>query len=129
MADALLLGPVLALGAHVTHGMLVTIDLVGAAAAAAAECTHLVSPGALVCVALAAGLVIGVASLPLSQRLRTNKCNLGLLWEDLCGLPGLVREWLCYGVVSSAYSRLAASDARVSYGACHHEQACSSHSA
>ena len=117
VADALLLGPVLALGGHVTRAMLAAIDVVGATAAAAAECTHLVSAGALVSVALAAGLVIGVASLLLAQRLRTNKSNWRLLREDLAGIPGLVREWLFYGVVSSGYSRLAASDARVSYGA------------
>ena len=116
MANALLLEPILALGGQVTRGLLNAIDALGVLATAAAECTHLVSAGTLVGAALGAGLLLGVASLPLSQRLRTNKSNLALLREDLAGIPGLVREWLFYAVASLAYSRVAASDARVSYG-------------
>ena len=116
MVSALLLEPLLALGGRFTSSMLAAIDLLGWLSTAAAECTHLVSAGALVGVALVAGLAIGVLSLLLRQRLRTNKSNLQLLQEDLRGIPGLIWQWLFYGIVSSAYSRLAANDARVSYG-------------
>ena len=40
-----------------------------------------------------------------------------LLWEDLLTFPGLLWKWLVYGVWSTAHSRLASGDARVSYGA------------
>ena len=117
LANVLVLEPLLALGGRVTTGLLAGIDLLGAVSIAATKATLLVSRGTLLGVAAAAGLGIGVTSLVLSQRMFTDHSNVALLWEDLCSAPGLLWRWLGYGFLSTAYSRMAAGDARVSYGA------------
>ena len=116
-AKLLVLKPLLALGKLVTGGLLASIDLLGAISIAATKSTLLVSEGALLGCAMAAGLSIGMTSLVLSQRVYTDLPNVQLLWEDLCRLPGLLWKWLVYGIWSTAHSRLASGDARISYGA------------
>ena len=92
----------------------------GALGAEAAAATRVVPEGAIVGVALASGLALGVSTVVLAQRLRTPKSNLQLLREDLGGLLGIVRQWLFYGFWSTFHSRLASGDARVSFGAAHY---------
>ena len=116
-ANLLVLERLLALGGLVTSSLLAGIDMLGAISIAATKSTLLVSVGALLGFALVAGLGIGVTSLMLSQRMFTDQPNHQLLWEDLLTFPGLLWKWLVYGVWSTAHSRLASGDARVSYGA------------
>ena len=116
-ANVLVLEPLLALGGLVTRSLLTCIDMLGAISIAATKSTLLVPVGPLLGFALVAGLGIGVTSLMLSQRMFTDLPNHQLLWEDLLTFPGLLWKWLVYGVWSTAHSRLASGDARVSYGA------------
>ena len=116
-ANLLVLEPLLALGGHVTSSLLTGIDMLGAVSIAATKSTLLVSVAALLCFAVVAGLGIGVTSLLLSQRMFTDGSNVHMLGEDLLTFPGLLWKWLVYGVWSTAHSRLASGDARVSYGA------------
>ena len=116
-ANLVVLEPLLALGGVVTGGLLAGIDLLGAFCIAATNATLLVPGGMLLGLAMAAGLGIGVTTLVLSQRVKTDLSNVQLLRQDLCMLPGLLWGWLKYALLSTAQSRLASGDARVSYGA------------
>ena len=112
-ADLLVLRPL----GLVTRGLLAGIDMLGAISIAATKSTLLVSWWTLLGIALVAGLIIGVTSLVLSQRMFSELPNHQLLLEDLRRLPGLLWKWSVYGFFSTWHSRCASGDARVSYGA------------
>lgn len=119
-ASLLVLEPLLWLGGHSTHTMLRSaggIEVLSGFSITATKATLLVSPGTLLGFAMAAGLGLGVMTLVLSQRVHTDLLNVQLLWQDLCRLPRLLWGWQWFAALSSAQSRLAYDDARMSFGA------------